>query len=145
MALKDKYVVRLTPEQRQHLEQLVSTGSHAAATLSHARLLLKADMAHGAGWPAQQIAEALEVSGPTVARIRQCFGQRGLKGALPPPAAHWTAVAQAGWCPRGAADRASLQPTAAGAGALDLETASRQAGGVAGGVGYRPGHGVPNT
>jgi hypothetical protein len=40
-----KYIVRLTDEERTDLEDLIHTGKHrAAATLIHARILLKADV-----------------------------------------------------------------------------------------------------
>jgi hypothetical protein len=81
MALKDKLVVRLTAAQRSQLEQLVATGQHAAATLTHARVLLKADVGHG-GWPDDRIAEALECSAGTVARVRKKFALHGLEVAL---------------------------------------------------------------
>jgi len=38
-----KYIVRLTPEQRQDLHHLISIGEEAARKLLHARVLLKAD------------------------------------------------------------------------------------------------------
>ena len=61
MALKDKFIVRLTPEQRQELEKLVATGRRSAAMLTRARILLKAD-ADGDGWADDRIAEALDTS-----------------------------------------------------------------------------------
>jgi transposase len=81
MALKDKLVVRLTAVQRTELEQLVATGTHAAATLTRARLLLKADVAHD-GWSDERIADALDISMATVARIRKKFARHGLAAAL---------------------------------------------------------------
>jgi len=73
MALKDKFIVRLTGEQRQQLEQLAATGKRTAATIVRARILLKAD-ADTDGWPDDRIAEALDISAATVARIRKKFG-----------------------------------------------------------------------
>jgi transposase len=81
MALKDKYIVRLTPEQRQELERLAATGKRSAATITRARILLKAD-ADGDGWGDEQIAEALDTSLATVARVRKKFVQRGLELAV---------------------------------------------------------------
>ncbi len=43
MALKDKFVVRQSAAPREELEQLAATGKHAAATVTHAQILLKAD------------------------------------------------------------------------------------------------------
>jgi hypothetical protein len=81
MALKDKFVVRLTAEQRGQLEQLAGTGTHPAATIRRARILLKADTQRD-GWPDDRIAEALDVSGSTVARVRKRFVQQGLGPAI---------------------------------------------------------------
>lgn len=83
MAVKDKFVVRLTTEQRGQLEQLLATGTHAAATLVHARLLLKADQADGdpAGGDAR-IAEALDCAAATIARVRKKFATEEPEAAL---------------------------------------------------------------
>lgn len=81
MALKDKFIVHLTGEQRQELEQLAAKGKRSAATITRARLLLKAD-ADADGWPDDRIAEALDISAGTVARIRKKFVQQGLEAAI---------------------------------------------------------------
>jgi len=79
-----KYVVRLTAEERVDLEALIHTGAHrAAATLMHARILLKADVgAEGPGWDDDRIAEAVECSASTIYRVRQAFVEEGLVAAL---------------------------------------------------------------
>jgi transposase len=81
MALKDKFIVRLTAEQRDELERLAATGKRSAATISRARILLKADAA-GDGWADDRIAEALDASVATVARVRKKFVQHGLQAAV---------------------------------------------------------------
>jgi transposase len=81
MALKDKFIVLLTGEQRDELERLATTGQHPAATITRARILLKAD-AQGDGWADDRIAEALDTSTATVARIRKKFVQQGLEAAM---------------------------------------------------------------
>ena len=81
MALKDKFIVRLKAEQRQELEKLAATGKRSAATVTRARLLLKAD-ADGANWADERIAEALDTSARTVARVRKKFVQQGLEAAV---------------------------------------------------------------
>jgi transposase len=81
MALKDKLVVRLTAAQREELERLAATGKRSAATITRARILLKAD-ADGDGWADGRIAEALDTSAATVARIRKKFVQQGLEAAV---------------------------------------------------------------
>ena len=81
MALKDKFIVHLTDEQRQELERLAATGKRAAAMITRARILLKADT-NADGWPDDRIAEALDTSAGTVARIRKKFVLQGLTAAV---------------------------------------------------------------
>jgi hypothetical protein len=50
VALKDKYVVRLTADDRRELERMVRSGRHPTQTLVHARILLKADTEGSPGW-----------------------------------------------------------------------------------------------
>lgn len=78
-----KYKVTLTAEERQQLQELIAAGQAAAKKLTHARILLKADAADGGpAWADQRIAEALEVSVPTIERVRQRFVEQGLEAAL---------------------------------------------------------------
>lgn len=73
--------VQLSAAQRQWLQQLISTGTAAARVLTHARILLKADEGEGGpGWTDAAIAQALEVSVPTVARVRLRWDQGGWEG-----------------------------------------------------------------
>src|SRR6185437_8193111 len=81
MALKDKFIVHLTVEQRQEREGLDATGKRSAAILTRARILLKAD-ANADGWPDDRIAEALDTRAGTVARIRKKFVQQGREAAV---------------------------------------------------------------
>lgn len=78
-----KYKVTLTPDERQQLQELIAAGKAAAKKLAHARILLKADAAAGGpAWPDNRIAEAVEVSTDTVARVRERFVEQGLEAAL---------------------------------------------------------------
>src|SRR5215203_3386295 len=78
-----KYKVTLTDDERQQLRDLIAAGKGAAPKLAHARILLKADAAPGGpGWTDERIAEALEVSTDTVARVRQRFVEEGPDAAL---------------------------------------------------------------
>jgi hypothetical protein len=78
-----KYVVRLDEAERAFLTDLVATGTAAARTLAHARVLLKADGGPaGPGWPDERIAEALEVSRRTIERVREALVIEGLDAAL---------------------------------------------------------------
>ncbi len=81
------YVVTLSPEERSSLEKLVSTGRTSAKRQTHGRILLKADTsAVGPGWSDEQISAALEVSRPTVERVRKRFVEGDLDLLQPRPA-----------------------------------------------------------
>ena len=78
-----KYVVKLTEQERHELGYLISAGRAAARKLLHARILLKADeSAEGPAWSDQRISEALEVSLSTIARVRQRFVEQGVEEAI---------------------------------------------------------------
>jgi hypothetical protein len=81
--MRKRYVVRLTDAEREYLKDLVGSGTAAARKLLHARVLLKADAGpHGPGLVDDAIAEAVEVSQPTVFRIRRQYVGGGLEAAL---------------------------------------------------------------
>lgn len=78
-----KYIVKLDAEQRGGLEQQIRSGQAPARKLMHARILLKADSGeHGPNWSDTHISEALEVSIPTIWRVRRRFVEQGLDDAL---------------------------------------------------------------
>ena len=78
-----KYVVTLAASEYAQLHALLRVGTAAAATLAHARVLLKADQADGGpAWSDAHIADALDVSLSTVHRVRQAFVEDGLEAAL---------------------------------------------------------------
>jgi len=69
-----RYIVSLTPDERQSLEQLTKNGKAAAAKINHAYILLKADVNHlDGGWKDQAISEAFNISTRTIERVRQRF------------------------------------------------------------------------
>ena len=79
--VRDKYAVRLVAEQREELQRLIRVGKHPARVTARARVLLKSDD----GWPAPQVAEALDVALGTVYRVKQRalqIRQEGLAGVL---------------------------------------------------------------
>jgi len=78
MPRKQGYEVKLSRSERDHLENLVSTGVEKARKLRRARILLKTDE----GWTDEQIAAALNVSRPTVGRVRKRYAEEGLDSAL---------------------------------------------------------------
>jgi transposase len=78
-----RYIVSLTPDERQTLEKLTKKGKAAAAKINHARILLKADVNHpDGGWMDQAISEALNISTRTIERVRQRFVEESLDNAL---------------------------------------------------------------
>ena len=76
--VREKYGVRLTPEERNRLEHLVRAGKSSARITARARILLKTDQ----GWTAPRVAQALDVSEGTVLRIKRRFTEDGLDGVL---------------------------------------------------------------
>jgi hypothetical protein len=73
----------LNEQEREQLLRLIHVGKGAAQKLTHARILLKADQAHGkASVTDGQIAAAVEVSEDTVARVRRRFVEEGFEAAL---------------------------------------------------------------
>ncbi|MDP9380896.1 MAG: helix-turn-helix domain-containing protein [Chloroflexota bacterium] len=80
---KKKYSVTLTETERTELQKLIRAGTAAARKLTHARVLLKADQEpQGPGWADERIAEAVDVSQPTISRIRKQYVEEGLEAAL---------------------------------------------------------------
>jgi transposase len=80
-SMNKKYIVRLTSEEREHLQEFVSKGKRAAYKIRHANILLKAD-ADGPGWADEAIAEAFSVHEHIVRNVGQRFVEQGLKAAL---------------------------------------------------------------
>ena len=77
------YHVRLSETERDHLQGLIAAGTAPARKLRHARILLKADEgAAGPAWVDERIAEAVEVSQPTISRVRKHYVEEGLEAAL---------------------------------------------------------------
>jgi transposase len=79
------YRVKLTPEERAHLHELLSKGKAAARTLTHARILLKADEGEtGPCLTDDEIALDLDVNRSTVERVRVRCVEEGFEAALRP-------------------------------------------------------------
>ncbi len=76
--VKEKYGVRLAPEEREWLEHLIRAGKGPARITARARILLKTSE----GWSAPKVAGALDVSEGTVFRIKRRFAEEGLAGVL---------------------------------------------------------------
>ena len=78
-----KYFVKLTSEERQHLEKLVSSGNAPARKTRRARILIKSDCSEGGpNWSYEAICDALDVNAMTVANVRKAFAEGGLEKAI---------------------------------------------------------------
>lgn len=81
--MKKKYPVILSETKREECQRLIAAGTATARKLTHARILLKADQStQGPGWVDEKVAEAVEVSQPTVSRVRKQYFEEGLEAAL---------------------------------------------------------------
>lgn len=78
MPRKKVYEVKLSESERDHLKNLVSTGTEKARKLTRARILLKADE----DWTDEAISQALDVGIATVGRLRQRYVEVGLERVL---------------------------------------------------------------
>jgi len=78
-----KYLVRLSGEERERLESLVRAGKRPAQLLTKARILLKADVSEaGEGWSDSAISVALDTSINNIGRLRRRLVEEGLEAAL---------------------------------------------------------------
>jgi hypothetical protein len=78
-----KYVVNLSREEREHLEEFIRKGKRPAQLLTKARILLKADISEaGEGWSDSRIAQALDTSLATVERTRRQLVEEGFEAVL---------------------------------------------------------------
>ena len=76
--VREKFAVRLTPEERNQLEHMVRAGKGSARVINRARILLKT----GEGWSAPKVAQALDVAQGTVLNVKRRFAEGGLAGVL---------------------------------------------------------------
>lgn len=71
---RKKYTVDLTEDQRDELENFISSGEHRTQAVTRARILLKVDD----GWTDEDISEALDCGVSTVKRMRERFTDDGI-------------------------------------------------------------------
>ena len=76
--VREKFAVRLTPEERDQLEHMVRAGRSPARVATRARILLKTSE----GWSAPKVAQALDAAESSVYRIKRRFAEDGLDGVL---------------------------------------------------------------
>ena len=78
-----KHIICLSQEQRQALQQCITTGRAPARQILHAQILLKVDQGpSGPNWSNKQIQEAFGAVESTVWRVRTRFLQDGLPAAV---------------------------------------------------------------
>jgi transposase len=77
------YVVSLSDAERLLLQRTIKKGSASSRTITRAHILLKADRGpEKQEWTNTKIAEAVEVSRPTVERLRKRAATEGVEAAL---------------------------------------------------------------
>jgi hypothetical protein len=79
--MQKKYIVRLTDEERDELQEVVKKLKGTSQKVRRAQILLKAD-ADGPNWTDQRIAEAFSCRVQTVEKIRQRLVERGFRETL---------------------------------------------------------------
>ena len=78
-----KYVVQLTPEQRQQLDRVVTSNKTSVRQRTHARILLAADAQQASGAASDEtICRLARTSLSTVGRVRARFVEAGLEAAV---------------------------------------------------------------
>lgn len=81
--MEKRYVVELSPAERQQLEGILRQPRASRFRQTRARLLLKADEgAGGPGWTDAKICEAFDLSPSTVLRARKQLVEEGLEATL---------------------------------------------------------------
>ena len=72
------YAVHLSVQEKGRLKKLIRGGRNSTQAITRARILLKIDE----GWPAPQVATALDVSERTVFRTKRRYVEEGLEEVL---------------------------------------------------------------
>jgi hypothetical protein len=83
MVNPNKYIIDLSDEQRNQLQQIAKNGQAPAKKILHAQMLLLSDIGNPeAGWTDEQISSAIGVHPYTVARVRKKYVTQGVAPAL---------------------------------------------------------------
>jgi transposase len=78
-----KYIIKLSPDERDTLKKIITSGRGPARMFTRARILLKADQGgHGPNWSDEQISDALDVTVQTIERVRKQFVEEGFDAVL---------------------------------------------------------------
>ncbi|NGX60384.1 MAG: hypothetical protein KR126chlam3_01557 [Chlamydiae bacterium] len=79
--MRKKYIVRLSIEERQILEEMVKKFKGISQKIRRAQILLKADV-DGPNWTDRKIAEAFSCRTKTVENVRECLVTEGFETVL---------------------------------------------------------------
>ncbi len=79
--MQKKYIVRLSDEERDTLQEVVKKLKGTGQKVRRAQVLLKAD-ANGPGWTDDRIADAFSCRTRTVEKVRQRLVERGFDETL---------------------------------------------------------------
>lgn len=79
--MQKKYIVRLTPKERETLQDVIKKLKGSSQQVRRAQILLKAD-ADGPAWTDQQIADAFGCRRQTVENVRERLVTEGFEIAL---------------------------------------------------------------
>jgi Homeodomain-like domain len=122
-----KYVVRLSAEEREYLDQLIRKGKSSAQRLMKARILLKADIGEGGeGWSDNKIIEVLGTSVSMLYRVRKQLVEEGLEVVLSRKQRAMPAVPKIFDGERGETHCFGLLRTSQGTCPLDVAAAGRE-------------------
>ena len=77
-----KYTVRLTSEERKHLEEMTKRGNHPAAIIKRANILLNLDESCGFVRKQSEIAKLLTVSIATIYAVSKQYVQEGFAATI---------------------------------------------------------------
>ena len=79
--MKKKYIIRLTEEERNHLQEIIKKLKGSGQKVRRAQILLKAD-ADRHCWTDKKISEAFNCRTKTIENIRQRFVNQGFQETL---------------------------------------------------------------
>lgn len=79
---RNRYIVKLSEQERIELENIVKKGAGGAFKIRHAQILLHSDVSQGNYHSAEAIAQMLHCRKGTVYDVRQCLVENGFTAAL---------------------------------------------------------------
>lgn len=81
--MNQKYIVKLSVEERERLQAMLAAGTERVRTLTRARILLKSDASEGGvNWSYAQIRAAFDVTEVTISKVRRTYVEQGLEAAI---------------------------------------------------------------